>query len=76
MSRGGPDYEPSSSSMVFTSRNNTNNRRSGDTDSSDEDNFEEGGNQYDPRSEIELGEVMDGGERMDRLVSEYANFNE
>jgi hypothetical protein len=59
--------EENSYSMAFDALNLKN-----DSDSSDLDNFEEGSNQIELQSALEMVD----GNALDRLVSEYANFNE
>lgn len=46
-------------------------KKGSDSDSSD-DNFEEGSNQIEMRSEVD---IVDG-EKFQNLVTDYANFNE
>lgn len=63
-------------SMVFdnniNSKQNFSPQKKNDSDSSEEDNFEEGSNQIEMRSEVD---IVDG-QKFENLVTDYANFDQ
>ena len=59
--------------MAFDNNNNYTSQRKTDSDSSDDDNFEEGSNQQiEMRSELD---VVDG-DKFEHLITDYTHFNE
>lgn len=62
--------------MVFdnniNSKQNFSPQKKNDSDSSEEDNFEEGSNQIEMRSEVD---IVDG-QKFENLVTDYANFDQ